>query len=91
MAFGTMSAEKPNLPTLEKCNDSCHEGKISLPEKTKCKIIGKMLAMIGDQVNGQACLEDNLISSSVFKATDVPLTTHVFKSLNSDGLTWKQK
>ena len=86
MAVGARSNEKPNLPKMEKSLDNFHPAKIANKDIKNCRIIGKMLAVIGDEVNTQASIQSNI--TSAFKTT-LPLSK-VIKSVNSDALTWNK-
>lgn len=87
MAIGPMSADKASLPKMANCTGSCQKGKLASQDVKKCKIIGKMLAMIGDEVNAQASISTS-IASAVKSSGHL---TYALKTINSDGLTWKHK
>lgn len=87
MAIGPMSAEKSKLPKMEKKSEIYHPTKITNQEAKNCKIIGKMLAMIGDEMNTQASFQTSI--ASAFKTVG-PLS-NVVKSVNADALRWSNK
>jgi hypothetical protein len=66
MAVGPTSSETPKLPKTSSTVSENYHKKITSQDAQNCRAIGKMLAMIGDQVNSlgsQQSIKDSVIQN----------------------------